>query len=190
MGEPDAVDDREAMGQDEVASFAMEDILAALKELYWEDFDWEEFGDQLGALPLKELWELHKQVEGFYRAAKDLRERIRKEIAAELGPAGSARLDDYLATVAPNSRTRVTDVEGLVDWLGEDWITAYNPSYVKITGLRAIAKDRGEPADSAIEQFFTREDAGEPSLKLIPVDKVKYAQEMANMETRNTTGRR
>lgn len=167
----------------------LDDMIELLRLLYWHDAadgDPEEF-DEFAEMKLTDLWDQRKTAQGLIEAAKKIKATIDQALAAKLGPAGVARLDDFKVQVARDKKLVVTDPEGFVEWIGEDWTQVFNisGSNIRTKALRAIAEKRDLDPDHAFDAYCAYE-PGDPRLVTIPLDKV--GQKWRNLEHGQTEG--
>lgn len=167
------------------------------QDLLWELLDAahiaEDRADLADDLPddLDELWGLRCELDAILGAARAVKTCVDSEIAVRVGDGGAARLDDYLVRYRPRRTLRVYNPEGLWSWLGDDVARAFNPSYVRISDLRAIARERGHDDPRPVIDCFVDYEYGEPAIDATPLIKAPaYAQGMEHGEIRESRKRK
>jgi hypothetical protein len=166
----------------------LDDLIEVAREVYWADEadGWVEGFDEFADHNIQHLWDERKSVVGFIAALKMVKAAIDTVLAKRLGPVGKVRLDDYLVTAGADRKLRVTDAEGFVEWIGEDWPHTFSltSAQVRVQSLREIAKRRGLDPDHAIDTFCEWR-LGPSRVSTIPLSRAgKYAAEMEQGETR------
>lgn len=111
-------------------------------------------------------------------AAQQVRDHLKGRIAEKVTERGDFRYGDLVYRVSPKSDRKVIDGRALLEWLGDDLISAVPASAVRITSVRAIAQSRDlEPR--TVEDTFFETIWGEPALAEVPISKApKFLQDM------------
>lgn len=120
-----------------------------------------------------DLWDARECARALQSACKEVQKELEDKLLAALGPAGAARLDDYVVRGAREVKRVCTDPEGLREFLGADAFDAFNPNQVRLTSLEEIAKKQELDPRYAVDTFFEeRSDPNaKPKLATIPIDK-------------------
>jgi hypothetical protein len=137
----------------------------------------------------EQLWLLLGEAENIQRAARELVEALKADFARTLSENESVRMGDKIWKVGSKSSSRIIDVEGFIEWLGDDWplIVPLSPSTgdkLKVQGLRAVCERRGLAYQTVRDTFAPVEWSDELELKAIPLAQApKYTQGLAHGES-------
>lgn len=129
-------------------------------------------------LDLEDLITLRGWLDNIISSARYVKKALDERIAGELGPHGAVRFGDLIYRAEPAKHFKVTNPDGLVDFLGKDWSACINVSYVKIGALKKLAESRGLTASAAVDSFgeYIEKD---DSLQVLPLEKSpKFLQKL------------
>lgn len=141
-----------------------------------DEIEWFDEVEELG-----DVYNVRCQLDSIITTARHLRSLVDKEIGNRLD-GGSVRFHDKVLKYGPGRVTKVIDPETLWDFLGEDARHCFNPDYVRITSLKAVAKKRGRDPRVIVDSLLFHEE-GEPTLSVIPVTRAtKWQQALGEGE--------
>ena len=110
------------------------------------------------------------------------------ELARTLRDNEAVRLGETVYKTSAQRNTKIVDVLGFAEWLGEDWhnVVPFSPSTgnsLKVKGLAAVCERRGVDMRT-VQETFTETEWGEPRLVAIPVSKApQYMQRLGHGES-------
>jgi hypothetical protein len=139
---------------DRVPSELVDDDLLAL--MGHPNLDEVEMLDSIdGAEGIDDLWQMRSYAERVEKAAAAIRRIADKEIATRLD--GEAiRLGDMILRESTPHKWEPFDGEILFNWLGDDARRCFNPKNVQVTGIKAVAKDRGKDDEVVLNSLGER----------------------------------
>lgn len=111
-------------------------------------------------------------VERVGEAQRAVKKQLQAAIARELGEGATYRLGNTIYRAAPSSRFVVDNGAAMMDWLGDDVREAFNPNYVKVGVLKALAVERGHDAQTIVDSFGHYEQNTD-ALSVVPIDKAR-----------------
>lgn len=155
-----------------------------------DEFDWDGEPTVLDSVEnIDDLWALEAATESIIAAGRVVLGRIRELMIGDIAEFGTVMLGDTMYRAAPDSQRKIIpgQEDALMEWLGDDLRYAVNPSYVRITSVRAIAEDRGLPVKAVEDTFFEVLEEDDPPLKLVKMPRSKapkYAQAMEHGDRR------
>lgn len=154
-----------------------------------EAYPWDEYGYLLAALDPYGLDAALLEVARIKRACDQVAAQLRANMIADVEAEGPVRIGSTVYATVPDRQRKVTDPQGLAEWLGEHWAQAVriDASNVRITTVRQIAALRGQDPQAVEDTFFAWEGEGQRRLQPYRVDgkeTPRWAQQLAEGERR------
>lgn len=155
--------------------------------LLWEDTDGsvvaEDIVDLAFPKDIEEFMTLMRRVEDTISAGRKIKEQMQIELGKRYEGKVVREGRDVIVG-RPSTSYKPYDKEKVLDYLGEDWRLVVRPEF-RITGIKAVAKERGDNPDSIVESLFDKVITNN-NISILPESKApKWMQQLEQGEERN-----
>jgi hypothetical protein len=94
----------------------------------------------------------------------------------------AVKVGDKVIVGKPQKTWKPYDKQKVMDYVGDDWKLVVNPTF-RTTGIKALAKERGQDPNTIFESLFYAEESG--NVTILPNSKApKYLQELSDLEVK------
>ena len=129
-------------------------------------------------------WVMLARIQRWKRAVTAAEKAMKQAFGSRLDPTEATRFGNEIWQVGQKTHVEVNPA--LADWLGDDWqaVVKLSPASIRLTGLDAVAKQRGQDPRAVRDTFIWKEKTSELEVKSVPVTKApKYQQRLEHGES-------
>jgi len=132
---------------------------------------------------ISEFMTLMRRVEDVISAGRKVKEQMQIELGKRYEGKVVREGRDVIVG-RPSTTYKAYDKEKVLDYLGDDWRAVVRPEF-RVTGVKAVAKERGDNPDVIVESLFQRVITNN-NITVLPESKApKWMKELEQGEERN-----
>jgi|TARA_A100001011_G_C14126061_1_gene763372 hypothetical protein len=155
--------------------------------LLWEDTDGSVVAEDIVDLAfpedIEEFMTLMRRVEDTISAGRKIKEQMQIELGKRYEGKVVREGRDVIVG-RPSTTYKPYDKEKVLDYLGDDWRMVVRPEF-RVTGIKAVAKERGQDPDVIVESLFQRVITNN-NISILPESKApKWMKELEQGEERS-----
>lgn len=155
--------------------------------LLWDDTDGsvvvEDIVDLTFPEDIEEFMTLMRRVEDTISAGRKIKEQMQIELGKRYEGKVVREGRDVIVG-RPSTTYKAYDKEKVLDYLGDDWRAVVRPEF-RVTGVKAVAKERGDNPDVIVESLFQKVITNN-NITVLPESKApKWMKELEQGEERN-----
>ena len=146
-----------------------------------ENLDEITYVDEYPLSDINKFMELMNRVDQVKRAVTKLQSDMKQVLADEFKDK-AVRVGDKIVVGKPQKTWKPYDKQKVMDYVGDDWQLVVNPTF-RTTGIKALAKERGQDPSVIFESLFYAEETG--NVTILPESRApKYLQKLEDLEVK------
>lgn len=144
-----------------------------------ENLDEISYAEEYPLSDINKFMELMNRVDQVKRAVSKIQQDMKDVLANEFKDK-AVRVGDKIIVGKPNKTWKPYDKQKVMDYVGDDWKLVVNPTF-RTTGIKALAKERGQDPNVIFESLFFAEETG--NVTILPESRApKYLQALSDLE--------
>jgi len=146
-----------------------------------ENLDELTYAEEYPLSDINKFMELMNRVDQVKRAVSKIQQDMKDVLANEFKDK-AVRVGDKIIVGKPNKTWKPYDKQKVMDYVGDDWKLVVNPTF-RTTGIKALAKERGQDPNVIFESLFFAEETG--NVTILPESRApKYLQQLSDLEVK------
>lgn len=146
-----------------------------------ENLDELTYAEEYPLSDINKFMELMNRVDQVKRAVSKIQQDMKDVLANEFKDK-AVRVGDKIIVGKPNKTWKPYDKQKVMDYVGDDWQLVVNPTF-RTTGIKALAKERGQDPNVIFESLFFAEETG--NVTILPESRApKYLQQLSDLEVK------
>jgi len=130
---------------------------------------------------LEDFMHLMNKVDQVKKAVTHIQNDMKKKLAEEFRDK-AVKVGNKVIVGKPQKTWKPYDKRKVMDYVGDDWKEVVNPTF-RTTGIKALAKQRGQDPNVIFDSLFFAEESG--NVTILPESKApKYMQSMEQGEVK------
>lgn len=126
---------------------------------------------------------LMRKVEDVISAGRKIKERMQIELGKRYD-GKAVKVEGKVIVGRPSTTYKPYDKDKVLDYLGDDWRAVVRPEF-RLTGIKAVAKERGQDPNTIVESLFFKEITNN-NVTILPESKApKYLQALEDREEKD-----
>lgn len=132
---------------------------------------------------IQEFMTLMRKIEDVISAGRKIKERMQVELG-ERYDGKAVKVEGKVIVGRPSTTYKPYDKDKVLDYLGDDWRAVVRPEF-RLTGIKAVAKERGQDPNTIVESLFFKEITNN-NVTILPESKApKYLQALEDGEEKD-----
>jgi len=146
-----------------------------------ENLDELTYAEEYPLSDINKFMELMNRVDQVKRAVSKIQQDMKDVLANEFKDK-AVRVGDKIIVGKPNKTWKPYNKQKVMDYVGDDWKLVVNPTF-RTTGIKALAKERGQDPNVIFESLFFAEETG--NVTILPESRApKYLQQLSDLEVK------